>query len=380
MCKERIDVIVPMDVLDQNAEKATRLEKTHRFEATDRAPVVVDEQIWALLDGSGQTFSTFTDNPRAQLRSHLLNFKWRSENIHDDLPIETQTLVVQPHFGSIRGTEFPINVHWMGDDPPKSEHLITSVEQMDALVVPEPDGGMNAMIIEWYQAMRDMAGDFDLRLNGEPIEIEVTVNHPGGPIPSAFALCGPNLFLWMAIDPERVHKLMEVVTKSHQQCIQYFDELVGRDSDHPIWLGCDTGEMISGKMFREFVVPYYVKIWEQYPRPRVFHMCGNINHLLDIIRDEMEINYMDGFGFPVQPDKLQMAWSGRVVMRGGPHPALIHDGPEEAIRAECEHYLRTVGSQGGYVLSEGNGIMPKTPYQHIEAMLEASKQVGPWKD
>ena len=379
MNKERIDILVPEEVLEQNPEKTNRLEKTHKFEPTDRAPVVVDEQIWALLDGSGQTFSTFTNSPRDHLRGHLINYMWRAENIRDDQPIKTQKLIVEPHFGALRGTEFPIRVNWMGDNPPKSEHLLTSVDQIDDLVVPEPDGGFNAMIIEWYHAMKDMVDDFDLRLNGEPIEIEVTVNHPGGPIPSAFALCGPNLFLWMASDPDRVHKLMEVVTKSHHQCIQYFDDLVGRDPEHPIWLGCDTGEMISGKMFQEFVIPYYVKIWEQYPRPRIFHMCGKINHLLEIIRDDMEINFMDGFGFPVPPEKLQAAWSGRVVMRGGPHPTLIHDGPAEVIRAECERYLRTVGSKGGYVLSEGNGIMPNTPYRHIEAMVEASKNVGPWK-
>lgn len=378
MKKERIDIIVPDDVLFENDKKIERVEKTKCFEPTDRTPITVDQQIWSLLHGSGHSFSDFTENPYDHLRIHILNYKWRSENIRDDMPIETEKLIIQPHFGSLRGTEFPLEVHWMGNDPPKSEHFITSVDQIDKLEIPDPAGGLNAKITEWYHAMKELVTGFELRLNGEPLEIEVTISHPGGPIPSAFALCGPNLFLWMASDPDRVHKLLEIVTKSHHQCIHYFDELVGRDPEHPVWLGCDTGEMISGRMFREFVVPYYSQIWEQYPRPRYFHMCGAINHLLDIIRDEMTIDYMDGFGFPVTPEKLQAEWSGRVVMRGGPHPALIHDGPVEAIIEECVHYIRTVGSRGGYFLSEGNGIIPNTPHNHIEAMVEASKQVGPW--
>jgi uroporphyrinogen-III decarboxylase len=55
---------------------------------------------------------------------------------------------------------------------------------------------------------------------------------------------------------------------------------------------------------------------------------------------------------------------------------LIHDGPVETVIAECESYLRTAGRLGGYCLADGIGLMPGTPPEHIEAMVEASKQVG----
>lgn len=374
-----MDIILPEEALSRNQVKKSRLDKTHRMEATDRTPVVVDAQIWALLAGSGQRFSQFMQSPKDHLRGQLLNHKWRVETIRDDRPIETEKLVLEPHFGALRGVEFPITINWMGDESPKSEHLLNRVEDIDTLAVPDPSGGLNGQIIEWYQEMKAVVDDFDLRLNGEPLAIEVTLNHPGGPIPSAFALCGSNLFLWMASDPDRVHRLLEIVTQSHLNCIALFDEIVGRDPEHPIWLGCDSGEMMSGKMFQAFVVPYYVRIWEKYPCPRVFHMCGKITHLLEIIRDDMKIDFLDGFGFPVSPEKLQEHWAGRVLMRGGPHPALIHDGPESTIVSTCENYIRTAGMKGGYILSEGFGLMPDTPPAHIEAMVAASKQVGEWQ-
>jgi uroporphyrinogen-III decarboxylase len=204
----------------------------------------------------------------------------------------------------------------------------------------------------------------------------VNLNHAGGPIPSAFALAGSNLFLWMAMDPERTHKLMEIVTESHLNCIAYLDDLKGVSHQHGLWLGCDTGEMMSAAFYQEFVVPYYKQIYSHYDLPHSFHMCGKIDHILDIIRDQLSITYLDGFGFPTNPKKLADSMAGRVVLRGGPHPLLIHDGSLDEISKSCENYIRTVGRLGGYILSEGFGVMAETPPEHIDAMVETSKRVG----
>ncbi|HKJ28043.1 MAG TPA: hypothetical protein VJ965_10420, partial [Anaerolineales bacterium] len=108
--KERIDITVPDEVLALNSEKEERLVKTHRFEKTDRAPVIVSAQLWSLLAGRGATFSEMTKSPRDHLRGLILNHKYRCENIRDDQPISTEKLVVEQDFGAIRGVEFPIEV------------------------------------------------------------------------------------------------------------------------------------------------------------------------------------------------------------------------------------------------------------------------------
>ena len=108
---------------------------------------------------------------------------------------------------------------------------------------------------------------------------------PGGPIPAAFALAGTNLFLWMAIEPDRVHRLMNLVTESFIRCTDYFDQLCGRKNRRSIGLGCDTAEMISEATFKEFVAPYYLRIYEKYPGTRSLHNCGKSGHLLDSMRD-----------------------------------------------------------------------------------------------
>lgn len=374
--KKRIDIIVPDDVLLENAARKERFDKTLRIEPTDRAPVVAGYYFWSLLEGNGRQFKDMIDDAREHMLTLILNKKWRMENVRDDWPLETETLTIEPTFGALRGVEFPIEIEWQGNDTPKSHHLITEVEQIDDLEVSSVNIGLNARRIEFYKAMRDMVDDYDIKLNGTPLELKVDINHHGGPIPSAYALCGPNLFMWMVLDPGRVHHLMEIVTESFVKVIDYFDELTGKEPGHWFWAGCDTGEMISPKMFREFVVPYYLKIWEKQGRPRMFHMCGKIDHILEIIRDDLKIDILEHFGFPTDRQLLAEKYSGRVVMRGGPHPGLIKDGPIDKIIAECEDYITTLGQKGGFILSEGASIVPGTPLNHIDAMVEASKRVG----
>jgi hypothetical protein len=376
--KERIDIVVDEERLARNQANRDRLAATHRREPTDRAPVVVDATSHTILPERSVSFGDYVSDPRRHLRHQILNARWRVENIHDDQPIETERLLLAPDFGSLRGTEFPMEIQWQPDQPPKTRHLLQSPEEIDALTLPDPAGGLNAKKIAFYHEMRECVDDFDVRVNGQPLAIEPTLTQPGGPIPSAFALCGPNLFLWCKTDPERVQRLMELVTQSHRRSLELFDDLTGRSRQHSIWLGADAADMLSPRDFATFAMPYYEQLWQVYKAPRVLHMCGRINHLLDAIRDGLRVNVLDGFGFPVSRDLLAEKWSGRLVMRGGPHPALIHDGPPETIIAECESYLRTVGRRGGYILAEGNGLMPGTPSEHVDAMVEASKRVGGW--
>lgn len=375
--KERIDIQVPEMILAQNSQKLTRLELTRRFAQADRAPVVVDMPLFSLLAGRGGTFSQMLLSPRDHLRGLLLNQKYRYEKIQDDLPIDTERLVVELDFGALRGVEFPLEVIFNGEQPPKTLHMLNAPEQIDGLQVPDPYSGHNRMRIDWTLSMRKLAGDFDVRLNGERLPVDVALTHAGGPIPSAFALCGVNLFLWMATEPERVHHLMEIVTHSHLNCLAYTQELNSAGPAGELWLGADTAEMISASHFKQFVVPYYLQIWNQYPGLRNFHMCGRIDHLLESLHSDLGINLLDGFGFPTNRELLARFLSGKVVLRGGPHPLTIHDGPSTRIIEEASSYLCTAGRFGGYILCEGFGIMPGTPPEHIQLLVDASRRAGP---
>ena len=373
---ERIDIVVPEAELERNAEKAGRLEKTRNFQPADRVPVLMIADQFTVLDYRKSTIGDYLRDAKSNLREQILNLKWRVEHIRDDQPIPTESLTFEPDFTSLRGIEFDIPVTWSETDAPKSIHPLHDPLQIDALKIPDPSGGLNAKKIAWYHAMQAAVGDFDVRLNGQPLTLNASVRHGGGPIPAAFALAGENLFLWMATEPERVHRLMHIVTESHLNCTRLFDDLAGRDHSHSVWLGADAGELIGPDMYREFVVPYYQRIWSVYKGPRPFHNCGKNEHLLDIIRDDLGITTHDGFGFCVDPEILAAKMAGRVRLQGGFHPLLIKNGPYDTIVAEAKRYILTLGMRGGFILSSGGSLAPDTPTGNVRALVDASAALG----
>jgi len=374
--KERIDIIVDEKRLAENPEKIERLRRTAEMLPVDRIPVIIREAQWTPLMARGVEFREYVASARDNMRQQILNRKWNEENIFDDSPVTEKRMSISPDFGALRGIEFPMEIMWFDNQPAKTVHMLTEPEQIDDLKIPEPETGLCAVKIKWYKEMQQLAGDFDVRLNGEPIEIDVTIRHHGGPIPSAFALAGENLLLWMLTEPDRVHRLMDIAAESFCRVVDYFDDLAGRGHDHPQSMGADAAELISPEMFKEFVVPYFLRVWERYKGPRAFHMCGKIDHLLDILREDLKITDLNGFGFPVDVNKLNDKLCGRCTMVGGPSPMLIHDGPVEAVYDESVRYIKALGPKGGFTMSTGGGSMPGTPWEHYKAMINASKNVG----
>lgn len=374
--KTRIDIVVPEERLARNDEKKARLERFSKFKEVDRVPVRINLNPWGLLEARGKIAADYFESPEDNLVEQILNRKWMYENIDDDTPIPTESLCFLPDVGCLRGMEFEMEVIWPRDQPPKCRHPLTELEQIDSLEIPPPDGGINKIRIDWYHRMKAKAEELDVRLNGNPLKIYLTLSQPGGPIPSAFALAGSNLYLWMLMDPERTHRLMQMVTDSHIQATRFFDKMFDRPLQHSIGIGADAGEMVGPDQYREFFVPYFLKIWDIYKGPRGFHNCGKNEHLLDIIRDELNIDSHNGFGACVDPEVLAEKMSGRVCLTGGPDPWMIKTGPIERIKEECCRYIETLNRNGGYQLSTGGGVTPGTPLPHLEAMIEASKSLA----
>ena len=95
---------------------------------------------------------------------------------------------------------------------------------------------------------------------------------------------------------------------------RYTRDLKG-DSYENLGMGCDAGEMLSASMFEEFVVPTYLRCYDAFPGRRGLHMCGNIDHLIPVLAEELEITHLNGFGFPTSPELLAEWMGGWVAGR-----------------------------------------------------------------
>lgn len=372
---ERIDIEVEERELARNPEKRERLRRTRAFEPPDRVPVIVVTNRWTALAARNRTAADYLRSGADNLREQILNAKWRIETVRDDSPVP-ERLEFQPDFGSLRGSQFDVRILWPADGPAVCRPLLTDPRQIDALEAPEPAGGLNARKEAWHREMLEALRGFEVRLNGRPMEVSVTVRHAVAPATSAFALAGQNLFLWMAEEPRRARRLLDIVTESELRCLRYFDRLAGRGAAHPVPQGGDTGEMLSAAMFREFLVPVYGRVWDAYPGPRMFHNCGRCGHLLEVFRDDLGITTFNGFGHCLDPRALAETMAGRVVLRGGPDPWLVHSGGWDDIVSAAEEYVRCLGRRGGFLLSIGGGAAPGTPPDHYRALVEAARRTG----
>jgi hypothetical protein len=371
--QQEIQISCPPERLEQNAAKRRRLQACEQFQAVDRTPVVFSISARYLFHARGAEMGDYYQNPRSQLEQQLLNQKWLIENAVDDRLIDQSMIAVAPDLSTVRGGYFPVAMRWFNDGTVSTAPLLRAPHDIDALEVPEPTAGAYGVKIEWYHRMREMADEYVVTLDGEPLQVHVTIGSGGGPIPDAYALAGQNLFLWMAQEPDRAHRLLDIVTTAFINLQKYVRDLRG-DKYEGLSLGADAAEMLSAEMFNEFVVPYYLRCYNAFPGSRGLHNCGRLDHLIPLIAQQLQLTRLNGFGFPTNPELLAEWMGGRTVMAGGLNPVLLLRGPTEAIRRESFRYLEILSPYGGYILQDGNNVAPGTPTEHLAVVVEAAEE------
>ena len=368
---KRIELNYPEDQMLASRE---RMKARAQFSYFDRVPVVCSVSLRYILLERGVGYDEYFSNPESEVYHQLMNRKWRLEHIYDDA-VQGTGVGVSPDFSTVRGSMFDVDIHWSDTEIPKTIPILHSVEDVRRLKVPPPTNGLCGRKIEWYHEMKEIVREFDVTFNGKPVSVSVGIGGEGGPLPIALSLAGENLYLWAAGAPDVLHELMRKSTQAFIDYENYIRELTGRPK-HGCGMGCDGGEMLSPEDFSEFVVPYYSRIYEEFPGSRGLHMCGKIDHLLDIIRDDMKINSLNGFGDPVDRKLLAAKFGGRVHITGGVNIALLLDGTREQVRADCMDALEIFAPAGGYILQDGNNVAPGTSLENLNVMMECSKAFG----
>lgn len=373
MTLHRIEINCPEERLARNEENRRRLEACGRFMPTDRVPVQLSLSQRYLFWARGAKTADYFENPRTQLEQQLLNQQWIIEHLVDDRIVDETCVVVAPSFDTVRGGYFATRFRLDLDGSAVAIPILDKVEDIESLQVPEVTANLYGTKIAWYHAMKEMAADYEVTLNGQPLEIKVLVSGVGGPFPDAYALASVNILAWMFEAPQAVHQLMDKVTTAYINYERHTRDLAGRPA-RGLGMGADAAEMLSPTMFREFVLPYYRRCYEAFPGTRGLHMCGRINHLIPILADELRITHLNGFGFVADPHLLAQGMGGRVVMGGGISPALLAEGDQRKIKEECFRYLEIFAPYGGFILQDGNGIAPGTNLGSMTAMAEAARE------
>ena len=137
------------------------------------------------------------------------------------------------------------------------------------------------------------------------------------------------------------------------------------------WVGC-----LSPEDYREFVLPYsreLIRAVASAGAP-VIHFGTGTATLLELMREAGG----DVIGVDWRMD-LAEAWRRvgyDVAVQGNLDPVVLL-GPSELIRARVEQILRSVNGRSGHIFNLGHGILPETPVENVQAVVEMVRQFQP---
>ena len=377
-----IEIGVPIEEIER---RKARVLKTHRFEPTDRIPVIPAIAHRFLVPKVGVSFRDYYQDPETMLRTQILAQKWLMESIRTDAYSITGPWVgawtdFQNTFeaGSL-GCEvvFPENdIPWVGPPWVKTDADLKQLERMDYL-----GNGINARQVAYRKAMMAVANKYPVRFQGGPVfypgQNPALTHTSDGPFGVAGDLMGQTeIFEAVGTAPDFVRELLRIVT---DKMIAYLDFCWAEERlPHPrdfAWTD-DLAVSLSDRQFREVVLPAEKRLRFHFDGRLSLHMCGQAGHLLKTFRDELQIHELQGFGYQVDLDTVAAVLGGRVVLVGNVNPLLIHSGTPAQVRAATIRVIEKLGRFGGLIIQDGSNIPPGSPIENINAMMAAAESRG----
>lgn len=204
---------------------------------------------------------------------------------------------------------------------------------------------------------------------------------PGG-VDIATWLCGVEPMLMMALDqPDLFEALLDLI---HAWDKRVLEVLLDTSVELVLRRGYYEGTTFwSPALYRRFIAPRLqelVALAHQAGRFLGYIMSVGVMPLLDILA---EIGYDAHYlldplphGQPIDLQRVKAAFAGRTAVIGGLNePITLERGTPEQIRREVFEAVRILGPGGGLALTPAEAIMARTPWENIEVLIEAWKEV-----
>ncbi|OFV93819.1 MAG: uroporphyrinogen decarboxylase [Acidobacteria bacterium RIFCSPLOWO2_02_FULL_61_28] len=137
------------------------------------------------------------------------------------------------------------------------------------------------------------------------------------------------------------------------------------------WVGC-----LNPEDYRTYVLPYSRELIRAVAPAGVpiIHFGTGTATLLELMReaggDVIGVDWRIALG---------EAWRRvgyDVAVQGNLDPVVLF-GPREMIRARVEQILRSVAGRPGHIFNLGHGILPETPVENVQAVVEIVRQFRP---
>jgi uroporphyrinogen decarboxylase len=379
---EVIEIGIPVDEIEARRERVT---KAKRFEIPDRVPVIPAIAHRLLVPQVGVRFHDYYADPETMLHTQILAQKWLMENIRTDAYAITGAWVgawtdFQNTFeaGSL-GCEirFPDDdIPWVGRGWVQTDDDLRRLEAMDFV-----HSGINARQIEYRRAMINVAEKYPVRFQDGDIfypGANPALTHTSdGPFGVAGDLMGQTeLFAGVYECPDFVSELLRIVTDKLIEWLDFCWQEEALPNPRDLAWTDDLAVNLSADSYRALVLPFEQKLRFHFDGYMSLHMCGKTEHLLEIFRDDLQIDELQGYGYQVNLDRVASVLGGRVVLVGNVSPMLIHTGTPEDVRQATRTVIEKLAHYRGLIIQDGSNIPPGSPLENINAMMEAAELYG----
>ena len=262
-----------------------------------------------------------------------------------------------------------LGLYFVDGEGPKFERPVRSAADVARLSVPDMGSSLRYVMDAVSLIRRELAGSVPLiGFSGSPWTLACYMVEGGGSANFArikgLALDDPaTLHRLLSINTDAVIAYLAAQRAAGAQVLQVFDT----------W-----GGVLSPAMYREFSLPYLVRIAKELERgpadtrtPLILFGKGNAPYL-----EELAASGCEGLGvdWTVSLEDAARRTHGQVALQGNLDPATLYAQPE-AVRAQVRAALDSYaagngGSRDGHVFNLGHGLSPDMQPEHVAALVD----------
>ena len=263
-----------------------------------------------------------------------------------------------------------LGLYFVEGEGPKFERPLRTAEDVAKLAVPDMETELRYVM----DAVRVIRHELDGRVpligfSGSPWTLACYMVEGGGSDNfskiKAMALNAPELLhRILSVNTDAVIAYLAAQRAAGAQALQVFDT----------W-----GGVLSPAMYREFSLPYLVRIAKELERgqsaeraPLILFGKGNAPYLEDLAASGTDAVGVDWL---IELGDAARRIGGQVALQGNLDPATLYGSPD-AIRKQVRHALDSYaagngGSRDGHVFNLGHGLSPDMNPDHVAALVEA---------
>jgi len=260
---------------------------------------------------------------------------------------------------------FGCRINLYDDTTPTLHACISSVDQVDQLVRPNPNqDGFMPIILKTYRYLEPKIKDI-----GHQIKIVAA----RGPLAIASHLLGVTDFLLgVKLDPKNTHRLLNITTELSRNWLEAQASVL-HDVEGVLLLDDIVG-FLSPEDYLEFAHPYLHRIFDAFPdNLKIFHndMDSAVSY------PYLKELGVDIFNFThLQPlSKVRDLVGNQICLMGNIPPLdILANGKPHEVKESVKACVAELHDLRGFLLSAGGGVSPGTPKENIAALITAAHQ------